>query len=296
MPGDEHPIFGDVRYNAVFFMIGTFCVGLAFILELVAALMPLAQGGPVAGLAREYALMITLAAGLGGVGCVALGLGTFVFAQNYEPIREEARLVAFAAIPFGVFLISIHLARVQLGGINDYFAYEVSRGASGVTNILVAVPETYGALGIYHVMGSFTFAVLTVALSYFFANLKIVKNVEGLTVLAMRFLGPIAFIGQLAMFAGYSAFAGDTSGTDWFGPAYVLYLVGYIITTFFAPAIGLIVVVRAGMIFWDAAKTVRYLSDFRRKGQALAALKSKDKKDDRQWWEKLAEEGTGKEP
>ena len=41
-------IFGDVRYNAIFFMLGIFALGLAFAFGLATSVLPYAQGGPVA--------------------------------------------------------------------------------------------------------------------------------------------------------------------------------------------------------------------------------------------------------
>jgi hypothetical protein len=283
-------IFGDVRYNAVFFMLGIFAVGIAFALELVASLLPFIQGGPPAVNANEYALFITLAAGLLGVGFLALGLGALVFAQNYEPIQQEARLVTFSAVPYGVFVIASHLARVQQGGVNDFFAYSVSRTQEGTATTIVAVPESYAALGPYLAVGSFAAVVCCFGLSYFLANMKIVKQVGELTLRMTKLVGILAFAGQLLLFAGWSTFTADNTAADWLGVPYILYFVGYLILAFALPTLGVIVAWRVGAIYWDAAKTVRYLSDFRKRATAVAESR-KAEKDERPWWEKLAEGG-----
>ncbi len=288
-------IFGDVRYNAVFFMLGVFAIGLAFVFGLITSILPYAEGGPVAVASDEYALLFTLAAGLSGVGFISLGLGALVFAQNYEPIKQEAQLITFSAIPYGVFLVAAHLARVRLGGPNDMFTYSVSRTAQGTATIIVWTPESYASMGPFMVLGSLAVAVCAIGLALFLGNMKIVKEVGGLTLGLTRLLGVLAFAGQLLLFAGWSAFSADSAGTEWFGAPFVLYFSGYLILAFAVPLLGCIVAYRVGAIFWDAAKTVRYLSDFRKKASAMADQKARTAVDNRPWWEKLSEEGEGKE-
>lgn len=287
-------IFGDVRYNAIFFMLGIFAIGTSFVFALVTSIMPFVQGGPVAGGANEYALLFTLGAGLGGVGFISLGLGALVFAQNYEPIKQEAQLITFSAIPYGIFLVSAHIARVRVGGPNDFFNYSVSRNAEGTATIIVWSPESFGTLAPFLLIGSFAAAVCTWGLAHFMGNMKIVKEVGGLTLALTRILGVFIFVGYLFMYLGWSVFGGDPSGADWFGPAFILYLAGYAVLAFAVPLVGIIVTYRVGSVFWDAAKTVRYLSDFRKKAAAAAEQKSRTTVDDRKWWDKLSEEGEEK--
>lgn len=284
-------IFGDVRYNAVFFMFGIFAVGVGFAFSLGASFLPYLQGGPPASAGSEYALFISLAAALGGVGFVALGLGAFVFAQNYEPIQQEARLVAFSAVPYGAFLLASHLARVQAGGMSDFFSFAVSRTSEGTATTLVALPESYAALGPYFAIGSVAAVVSMFGLSRFLANMKIVKQVGSFTITMTQSVGILAFAGQLLLFLGWSTFTSDNTAPDWLTTAFVLYFVGYLILAFAVPALGVIVAWRVGAIYWDAAKTVRYLSDFRKRATAVAEHRAKTEKDERPWWEKLAEEG-----
>src|SRR3972149_3653085 len=82
-------------------MFGVFGVGASFAALAVTSMLPYIQGGPVAGAANEYALLTALAFGLGGGGFAALGLGAFVFSLNYEPIKQEAKLRPFSALPHG---------------------------------------------------------------------------------------------------------------------------------------------------------------------------------------------------
>jgi hypothetical protein len=284
-------ILGDVRYNAIFFMLGIFAIGIAYAFALITSIMPYAQGGPVAVGSSEYALFYTLGAGLSGVGFIALGLGALVFAQNYEPIKQEAQMITFSAIPYGIFLIASHIARVRAGGPNDYFIYSVARSGNGTATILVWTPESFGVLAPFLVIGSVAAAVCMLGLSYFMRNMKIVKEVGGLTLGLTWILGALTFVGWLLLWLGWSVFGGDPSGAEWFGLAFILYFVGYMMLAFAVPVLGLIVTYRIGSIFWDAAKTVRYLSDFRKKAAAAADAKSRSATDDRKWWEKLSEEG-----
>jgi hypothetical protein len=294
VPGEEHPVFGDVRYNAVFFMIGTAFMAASFALLVFTGLVPLVTGGQVAGLASEYALLVTIAAALGGTGFFALGLGAYVFSLNYDPIRQEAFLLFLSAAPYGIFLIAIHFAQIQLGGVNDFYAYAVERDASGAATIVVALPESYGALAPYRVLGAFAFAVASVGLAYFLSNMKVVRAVGGLTLRAVQVVGPLAFAAELMMFSGWSAFDGEHVGLDWLGAPFVLYFLGFLIHAVVVPVLGVVVAVRTGSIFWDAAKTVRYLSDFRKKAAAVAASRKRREKDDRPWWEQIAEQGEEK--
>ena len=287
-------IFGDVRYNAVFFMLGIFSLGIAYAFLLVTSLMPYIEGGPVATGANEYALFSTLAAALGGVGFIGLGMGALVFAQNYEPIKQEAQLITFSAIPYGVFLISSQLARIRVGGANDFFTYSVSRAPNGTATIIVWSPESFTALGPFLVLGSFAAAVCTLGLASFMANMKIVKEVGGLTIALTKLLGVLTFVGYLLMYLGWGSFGGDPSGADWFGAPFIMYYVGYIVLALVVPVVGIVVAWRVGSVFWDAAKTVRYLSDFRKKAAATAEAKARTAVDDRPWWEKLSEEGEEK--
>lgn len=295
MPGEEHPIFGDVRYNAVFFMIGSIFLTIAFVLLVFTGVLPISSGGQVSGFSSEYAFMVTIAAGLGGGGFIALGLGAYIFSVNYDPIRQEAILVMLSGVPYGIFLISTHFAQIQLGGVNDFYAYAVARGPSGAASVIVALPETYGALAPYRILGAVAFAVFSWGLSLFLANMKVVKAVGGLTLRTVQLIGPLALIAELLMFAGWSGFQGELPGSDWLGPSFVLYFIGYMIHAIVVPILGVVVAYRAGSIFWDAAKTVRYLSDFRKKAAAVASKRKKAEKDDRPWWERLSEEGEEKE-
>jgi hypothetical protein len=287
-------ILGDVRYNAIFFMLGISAIGAAFAFALLTSLMPYAEGGPVAGGASEYALFFTLGAGLMGVGFISLGLGALVFSQNYEPIKGEAQLITFSAIPYGVFLLAAHAARVRAGGPNDIFAYSVARTSEGTATIIVWSPESFGALAPFLVIGSFAAAVCCLGLAYFMGNMKIVKEVGGLTLALTRLLGVLLFAGYLLMYLGWSAFGGGPGGGDWFGAPFILYFTGYMALAFGVPIVGVIVAYRVGSVFWDAAKTVRYLSDFRKKAAAAADEKARTAVDDRPWWEKLSEEGEEK--
>lgn len=284
-----------MRYNAIFFMLGIFAIGAAFVFTVVTSMMPYLQGGPVARGASEHALLVTLSAALSGVGFVALGLGAFVFSQNYEPIKQEAKLVAFSGVPYGIFLLCAHFARLQVGGINDFFTYAVARTAEGTPNLIVWLPESYAALGPYLVLGSLAALVCVFGLAHFLANMKIVKEVGGLTLGLTKFVGVLMFAGQLMLFLGWPTFTADNTGTDWFGAGFMLYFVGYLILAFVVPLLGAIVAYRVGAIFWDAAKTVRYLSDFRKRAAAVAENRAKTEVDDRPWWERLSEEGREKE-
>lgn len=284
-------IFGDVRYNAIFFMLGIFAVGISFAFGLATSIMPYIEGGPVAAGADEFGLLFTLGAGLAGVGFISLGLGALVFAENYEPIKPEAQLITFSAIPYGIFLICAHLARVRVGGASDYFSYSVARTTEGTATIIVWSPESFGALGPFLVIGSVAAIVTSFGLSKFMGNMKIVKEVGGLTLMLTKLLGPIAFVGYLLMYLGWGVFSGDPSGADWFGAPFVLYFAGYVVLAFLVPILGILVAYRVGSVFWDAAKTVRYLSDFRKKAAAAADAKARTHVDDRKWWVKLSEEG-----
>lgn len=295
MPGEEHPIFGDVRYNAIFFMIGSVFLTIAFGLLVFTGVFPIASGGEISGLASEFALMVTVAAGLGGVGFISLGLGAYIFSENYDPIRQEAILVMMSGIPYGVFLIAMHFAQIQLGGVNDFYTYAVSRSPTGAATVIVALPETYGTLAVYRVLGAVAFAVFSWGLALFLANMKVVKAVGNLTLRAVQVVGPLALVGEVLMWAGWSGFEGELPGSDWMNPSFVLYFTGYMIHAMVVPVLGLVVAFRAGSIFWDAAKTVRYLSDFRKKAAAVAANRKRSEKDDRPWWERLSEEGEEKE-
>ena len=51
-------IFGDVRYNAVFFMLGIFAIGLAFAFSLATSFIPYAEGGPVASAADDKTIAL----------------------------------------------------------------------------------------------------------------------------------------------------------------------------------------------------------------------------------------------
>ncbi len=296
MPGEEHPVFGDVRYNAVFFMIGSVFLTISFALILVTSIIPIASGGQVSGVTQEFALVVTVAAGLGGVGFIALGLGAYVFSVNYDPIRQEALLVFLSSAPYGVFLIAIHFAQIQLGGVNDFFAYAVARDSGGAASVIVALPETYGALAPYRLLGAFAFAIFSTGLALFLSNMKVVKAVGGLTIRAVQVVGPLALAAEVLMFAGWTSFQGELPGLDWLSLPFVLYFGGYMLHAIVVPILGMVIAFRAGTIFWDAAKTVRYLSDFRKKAAAaVAASRDRMKKDDRPWWERLADEGEEKE-
>jgi hypothetical protein len=288
-------IFGDVRYNAVFFMLGVVALGVAFAFMLVTSLMPYAQGGPVAGAAYEYALLFTLTAALSGVGFIAIGLGALVFAQNYEPIKQEAQLITFSAIPYGIFVISAHLARVRAGGASDFFSYAVSRSASGTPTMIVAAPESFATTGPFLAVGSVAAFVFAWGLSSFLGNMKIVKEVGGLTLGLTRLLGVLMCAGPILMFLGWPSIASEATSTDWLGAPFILYFTGYLILAFAVPLVGIIVTYRVGTVFWDAAKTVRYLSDFRKKAAAVADRKAGTEVDNRPWWERIAESGEEKE-
>jgi hypothetical protein len=266
-------------------------VGLAYLFQLVTSLMPYVQGGPVAGGASEYAVMLSLSAALGGVGFAAIGLGALVFAHNYEPIRDEAKLVAFSAIPYGIFILAYYGARIATSGVNDFFAYSVSRTPGGTANLIVPVPESFATLGPYAVAGAFAAAVCTTGLALFLGNMKIVREVGTWTVALTRALGPIILASQVLMFAGYSNFTADNPGTEWFGAPFVAYFVGYLLWDFAVPVLGVVVAFRIGSIFWDAAKTVRYLSDFRKRAAAAAETRARGRSDSRPWWERIADEG-----
>lgn len=291
MPGEEHPVFGDVRYNAVFFMIGALFLTASFALLLGTGLLPIASGGQVSGFASEFALMVTVAAALGGVGFIALGLGAYIFSVNYDPIRQEALLVFLSGAPYGIYLISIHFAQIQLGGVNDFYAYAVARDASGAATVIVALPETYGSLAPYRALGAFAFAVFSFGLAQFLSNMKVVRAVGGLTLRAVQVVGPLALAAEVLMYAGWTGFEGELPGLDWLSVPFVLYFLGFAIHTMVVPVLGVVVAFRAGVIFWDAAKTVRYLSDFRKKAAAAAASRKHLEKDDRPWWERISEEG-----
>jgi hypothetical protein len=293
MPGEEHPVFGDVRFNAVFFMLGAAFLTISFGLLAFTGILPLATGGQISGMSSEYVLMLTVAAGLGGFGFIALGLGAYVFSLNYDPIRQEALLVFLSGVPYGVFMIAIHAARVQLGGLNDFYAFAVQRSESGAASIVVALPETYGSLAVYRLLGTFAFAVFSVGLAYFLSNMKIVKAVDGLTLRAVQLLGPMALASEVLMMVGWGGFQGELPGSDWLGPSFAAFFLGYFVHAVVVPIVGLIVAFRAGSIFWDAAKTVRYLSDFRRKAAVAASRKSQEK-DTRKWWERIADDGEEK--
>lgn len=290
MAEENKEVLGDVRYNAVFFMLGIFAIGLSFLLQLITSLLPYVQGGPVAGAASEYAVMVSLSAALGGVGFMSLGVGAVVFAYNYEPIREEAKLVAFSGVPYGIFLLAYYGARLSIAGVNDFFAYAVSRTASGTPNLLVPLPESFATLGPYAVAGAVAAAVCTWGLAAFLSNMKIVKDVGSWTVGFTKALGPLILVSQVLMFAGFSSFTTDNASTEWLGAPFVAYYIGYLIWAFAVPLIGMLVAVKVGSIFWDAAKTVRYLSDFRKRAASVAESRNKARVDDRPWWERIADD------
>ncbi len=275
-------------------MFGAFAVGASFVALAVTSFLPYIQGGPVAGAANEYAILTALAYGLGGIGFAALALGAFVFSLNYEPIKPEAKLVLFSGMPYGVFLIASYFARLHAGGANDFFGYAVSRSPEGTATLYVWVPESYAALGPYLVVGSFAALVCFFGLSQFLANMKIVKEVGALSITLTRAAGLLAFGGQVLLFLGWSAFTGDAAGSEWFGLSFILYYLGYLTCAFAVPLLGAVVAWRVGTVFWDAAKTVRYLSDFSKRTNAVAESRARDAVDNRPWWEKLSEEG-GKE-
>ena len=276
-------------------MFGVFGVGASFAALAVTSMLPYIQGGPVAGAANEYALLTALAFGLGGVGFAALGLGAFVFSLNYEPIKQEAKLVLFSALPYGAFLVASYFARLRSGGANDFFGYAVSRTTDGTATLYVAVPESFASLGPYLLVGSFAALVAFFGLSQFLANMKIVKEVGALTVTLTRAVGVFAFGGELFLFLGFSTFTGDTAGAEWFGLPFILYYLGYIAAAFVVPFLGVVVAWRVGTIFWDAAKTVRYLSDFSKRTSAAAESRARQAVDNRPWWERLSEEGKEKQ-
>lgn len=286
---------GDVRFNAVFFMLGAFSVGASFVALAVTSILPYVQGGPVAGAASEYALLTALGYGLGGIGFAALALGAFVFSLNYEPIKPEAKLVLFSGLPYGVFLITSYFARIHVGGPNDFFGYAVSRTSEGTATLYVLVPESYATLGPYLVVGSFAALVCFFGLAQLLANMKIVKEVGALSITLTRGAGFLAFGGQLLLFLGWSAFSGAGPGTEWFGAWFILYYLGYLVCAFAGPLLGVVVVWRVGSVFWDAAKTVRYLSDFSKRTTAAAQRNARQAVDERPWWEKLSEDGKGEQ-
>jgi len=283
-------VFGDVRYNAVFFMLGIVCIGVSFALLAASTLLVYLQGGSVSSLATEYALLITLAAALGGVGFMALGVGALVFSLNYEPIRQEARLVGLSAIPYGIFMLAIHFARLGLEGSHDFFQFAVQRDASGTPTLIFVLPESYAALGPYQLLGTFAFTICFFGLSLFMSNMKIVKDVGGWTVTLTRMVGILALLGQAFLLAGYSPFTAEATDANWYGVPFGLYIIGYLILASVVPVLGAIVAFRTGTVFWDAAKTVRYLSDFRKRAQTAAASRAKHASDDRKWWERIADE------
>ena len=283
-------MFGDVRYNAIFFMLGIVSIGLSFVFLATSTLLIYVQGGSVAGLATEYALLVWLSTALGGVGFMALGVGALVFSLNYEPIRQEAQMVGFSAIPYGVFLLAIHFARIGLAGSHDFFQFAVQRDASGTPTVIFVLPESFAALAPYQVLGTIAFTVCCFGLALFMSNMKIVKDVGGLTVTLIRMVGVLAIVGQAFMLSGYAAFSADLGDANWYGAPFALYVIGYLIGATVVPALGAIVAFRVGGVFWDAAKTVRYLSDFRKRAQNVAATRAKHASDDRKWWERIAEE------
>ena len=276
-------------------MFGIFGVGASFAALALTSMLPYLQGGPVAGAASEYALLTALGFGLGGIGFAALGLGAYVFSVNYEPIKQEAKLVLFSALPYGAFLIASYFARLRVGGANDFFGYAVSRTKEGTATLYVFVPESYATLGPYLVVGSFAALVCFFGLAQFLANMKIVKEVGALTLTLTRAVGLFAFAGQLLLFLGWSTFTADSAGTEWFGLSFILYYLGYLTAAFVVPFLAAVVAWRVGTIFWDAAKTVRYLSDFTKRTSAAAESRARQAVDNRPWWEKLSEEGKEKE-
>lgn len=280
----------DVRYNALFFTLGVACLGLSFVLMVVASLAPYFQGGQVARAVTELALVLSFGIALGFIGFLSLGIGAITFAQNYEPITEEARLVAFSSVPYGIFLLAIHFARLQVEGMDDYFAYSISRDSGGTPTLIVATPESFGVLGPYFVLGAFGLAVFSFGLARFLANMKIVKEVGTPTITLTKSFGTLALLGQVLMLIGWPAFTADNPGTDWFSPGFAAYFIGYLFVYIVVPILGVLVAYRAGQIFWDAAKTVRYLSDFRKRASAVAEQRAKTSVDDRKWWEKIADE------
>ena len=117
-----------------------------------------------------------------------------------------AVLVMMSGLPYGVFMVAIHSARIQLGGLNDFFAYAVSRDASGAATAIVALPETFGLLATYRVLGAFALCIFSFGLAAFLANMKVVRAVDGMTLGAVKALGPAALAGEVAMFVGWGAF------------------------------------------------------------------------------------------
>jgi hypothetical protein len=271
-------------------MLGIVCIGVSFVFAAVASLLVYVQGGSISTLATEFGLLVTLSAALGGVGFIALGLGAIVFSLNYEPIRQEARLVGLSAIPYGFFLLAMYFARLRVSGLNDLFEYGVQRDASGTPTLIFAMPESYATLGPFILLGTVAFTILCVGLAHFLNNMKIVKDVGNWTINLTRALGWMALVGQGLLLYGWSTFSPEAATGDAYSASLGAYLTGYFVTAFFVPLLGAVVAFRVGAVFWDAAKTVRYLSDFRKRAQTSSAARAKHTTDDRKWWERIADD------